>query len=247
MAHITFDNVSIFFPIFDMKSRSLKNRLMHFATGGLLKSDAGGRLTVVCALQSISLSFNPGDRIGIVGHNGAGKSTLLRALNRIYPPTFGEAEIVGKTSSLIDITLGIDPDATGIENIFIRAALLGLDSTFIKSKLDEIVEFSELGEYINLPVRVYSSGMHMRLAFSVATIMQPEILIMDEWLSVGDSSFQQKAEARLHEMINNTEIMVIASHSTALLKDICNRIIWLKNGHILASGTPEEIIDMALC
>lgn len=242
MADIRFRNVDVEFSIFDVKSRSLKNKLINIATGGLLSQDVGLSYTVK-ALRDVTFDIDDGDRVGIIGHNGAGKSTLLRTVNRIYYPTGGEALVNGETSSLIDISLGIDPDATGLENVFIRGALLGLNKDFIESKIDEVIEFSELGEYINVPVRTYSSGMHMRLAFSVSTLICPEILIMDEWLSVGDQSFQSKAEARLKKMVDNSNILIIASHNEGLLRDVCNKLIWLEHGAVLEFGRADKIID----
>jgi lipopolysaccharide transport system ATP-binding protein len=167
-----------------------------------------------------------------VGRNGAGKSTLLRTLSRIYPPTSGTADIRGDVVSLIDIALGIDHEATGLENIFLRGALLGLSTTDIKSKLEEIIEFSELEDFVNMPVRTYSTGMQMRLGFSVATVLSPKILVMDEWLSVGDEKFRKKAELKLNQLVDQSHILILASHSRELLESTCERVIWLEKGEI---------------
>ena len=177
----------------------------------------------------------------MLGHNGAGKSTLLRLLSGVYEPSSGRAEIKGEIGSLIDVSFGIDPEASGRENIYLRGALLGLTRAEIKAKLDEIIDFSELGDFIDMPVRTYSSGMHLRLAFSVSTIIRPEILLMDEWLSVGDEGFRVRAEARMNELVESTHILVIASHSRELVRDTCNRAIWLEHGKIKMDGTPEEV------
>lgn len=198
---------------------------------------------VVKALDSLSFQIHPGERVGLVGHNGSGKSTLLRTLGRVYIPSQGTANIVGRLSSLIDISLGINPEATGRENIHIRASLLGLSKAEISEKFDEIVEFSELGDFIEMPVRTYSSGMHLRLAFAVSTVVSPEIILMDEWLSVGDEAFRHKAESRLRGLIDKSEILVIASHSKELLKDICSRGIWLEHGKIKMDAPIEQVVE----
>jgi lipopolysaccharide transport system ATP-binding protein len=240
MTHISLVNVGLDIPIFNPGARSLKKKLIQGITGGSLYQGDQGPV-VVRALQNINLEFRHGDRVGLLGHNGAGKSTLLRVLSGIYKPTSGQVSINGHTASLIDVSLGIDSEATGRENIFIRGALLGLSKTQINEQLEEIIEFSELGDFIDMPVRTYSSGMHLRLAFSVSTVIRPEILIMDEWLSVGDESFNYKAENRLKKLIDNTSILIIASHSKELLLKTCNKIIWLEYGYIKLQGSPADI------
>ena len=193
------------------------------------------------ALFEISFQVPRGSMVLVQGLNGAGKSTLLRALSRVYAPTSGTAVIEGEVGSLIDISLGINPEATGRENIFIRGALLGFNKQEIESHLDEVIEFSELGDFIEMPVRTYSSGMHLRLAFAVSTVVRPEILLMDEWLSVGDENFKLKAEARLAELVDATKILVIASHSRDLIETSCNRAIWLEHGQIKMNGSASEV------
>ena len=239
MAHIVFDHVCVDFPIYNAKNRSLKNTVMQAATGGKVSFGAEG--TIIRSLDDVSFTLKDGDRVGLVGHNGAGKSTLLRALSRVYEPTSGYAQIEGEIGSLVDISLGIDAEATGRENIFIRGALLGLRRKEIENRFDEIVEFSELGSFVDMPVRTYSSGMHLRLAFAVATIIRPEILLMDEWLSVGDASFNAKAESRLTELVQSSRILVIASHSRELIEKTCNRALWFEHGRLKMDGTPQEV------
>jgi lipopolysaccharide transport system ATP-binding protein len=240
MSLIRLNDVSIEFPIFNATGRSLTSRILQVATGGKLDSDAGGRL-LVRALEHLSFQISPGERVGIIGHNGAGKSTLLRAMSRVYKPTTGTAQVIGRVGSLIDISLGINPEATGRENIYIRGALLGLSKTEITNKFDDIVAFSELGDFIEMPVRTYSSGMHLRLAFSVATSVVPEILLMDEWLAVGDEDFVHKAEGRLANLVEATEILVLATHSEDLLRRVCNRAIWLERGRVLMDGPVDQV------
>lgn len=240
MALIQFIQAGVEIPIFNADSRSLKSRLMHIATGGKLSADASGHV-VVRALHGLDFSFADGDLVGLIGHNGAGKSTLLRVLSGVYAPTQGQAVRQGSVSSLIDVSLGIDHEATGRENIYLRGALLGLSKKEINACLDEIIAFSELGEFIDMPVRTYSSGMHLRLAFSVSTVIQPEILLMDEWLSVGDEGFKHKAEVRLAELVESTKILVIASHSRDLILKTCNRVLWLEHGMVKMDGAPDEV------
>ena len=239
MAHIIFEHVNIDFPIYNAKNRSLKNTVMQAATGGKVSFGAEG--TVIRSLEDVSFEIHEGERVGLIGHNGAGKSTLLRALSNVYAPTAGRAEIVGEIGSLVDISLGIDGEATGRENIFIRGALLGLKQKEIEDRFDEIVAFSELGEFINMPVRTYSSGMHLRLAFAVATIIRPEILLMDEWLSVGDAAFNEKAEKRLNDLVQSSRILVIASHSRELIEKTCTRAMWFEHGHLKMDSSPETV------
>ena len=240
MAHISFENVSIEFPIFNATGRSLTSSILKAATGGKLDADPNGRV-LVKALTDMSFSLREGEKVALLGHNGAGKSTLLRALGRIYSPTRGTAVINGEIGSLIDISLGINPEATGRENVFIRGQLLGLTKKEITAKYEEIVDFAELGDFMEMPVRTYSTGMHLRLAFAVSTVVRPEILLMDEWLSVGDADFQHKAEARLRELVSETKILVIATHSRALVESVCNRAIWLEHGQIKMDGPATEV------
>jgi len=232
MSHIFFNSVYVDFPIYNTTARSLKNQLMQAATGGLMGSNERG-LVVVRALQDISLEVREGDRIGILGHNGAGKSTLLRVISGVYEPTGGSSAVKGSVSSLIDLNLGMDSEATGIENIYVRGALLGFSRRWLSSKIDDIVSFAGLGDFIRMPLRTYSTGMQMRLAFSIATLQPPEILVMDEWLSVGDPDFARKAEDRLLEFIKKTSILVLASNSLEPVKKICNRAITLEHGCVL--------------
>lgn len=240
MANVTFENACIEFPIFNATGRSLTSSILKVATGGKLDSDPNGRV-LVKALTNLTFALHEGDKVALLGHNGAGKSTLLRALARVYAPTRGTTEINGVVGSLIDISLGINLEATGRENVFIRGQLLGLTKQEIAAKYDEIVEFAELGNFMEMPVRTYSSGMHLRLAFAVSTVVRPEILLMDEWLSVGDADFQHKAEARLRELVSETKILAIATHSRELVESVCNRAIWLEHGEIKMDGPVEEV------
>ena len=232
MAHICMNNICVDFPIYNTTGRSLKNQLMQAATGGRMGSNEQGRV-VVRALQSISLEFKEGDRVGLVGHNGAGKSTLLRVISGVYEPIEGFLEVQGKITSMIDLSLGMDGEATGIENIYLRGALLGFNRQWLSSRISDIVDFAGLGDFIRMPLRTYSTGMQMRLAFSIATLAQPEILLMDEWLTVGDADFKEKAQQRLHEIVQKSSILIIATHSPELVKTICNRTVRLDRGNLM--------------
>jgi lipopolysaccharide transport system ATP-binding protein len=227
------NNVCIDFPIYNTTGRSLKNQLMQAATGGRLGSNEQGRV-VVRALRNICLDLKEGDRLGVLGHNGAGKSTLLRVISGVYEPIEGFLDIKGKVTSMIDLGLGMDGEATGIENIYLRGALLGFNRQWLSSQVSDIVDFAGLGDFIRMPLRTYSTGMQMRLAFSISTLAQPEILLMDEWLTVGDADFQEKAQHRLQEIVNKSSILVIATHSPELVAKVCNRTIRLDRGALIA-------------
>src|ERR1700687_5855669 len=234
MARILADNIVVEFPIYGGKSRSLKNAFVRTATGGLLARDAGDRV-VVRALDHCSFELAPGDRVGLMGHNGSGKTTLLRVLAGVYEPSVGTMSVSGRVAAMINITLGMDMEATGIENIYIRGAIMGMKPYEIDALLDEICDFSELGDYLDMPVRTYSSGMAMRLAFAVSTSVSADIILMDEWLSVGDASFARKAQDRLDRLIQQAKILVIATHDESLIRKNCNRILHLEHGRLVAS------------
>ncbi len=240
MGYALLKNVSVEIPVYNSHSRSFKRSLVNMATGGMIGTTEKG-VTCVRSLQDINLEVNPHERLGLIGHNGAGKTTMLRVFGRVYAPTKGTATIEGSISSLIGLSLGIDSEATGVENIYLRAALMGIPKKLVDEELENIIDFSELGEFINMPVRTYSTGMKMRLAFSISTVISPDILLMDEWLSVGDASFKQKAESRLNSVIERSNILVIASHSRGLIERCCTRVVWLDHGRIKMDGKPKEV------
>lgn len=237
---IILDNVTVDFPIYSANSRSLKNSLIRTATGGQLNSNDRGRITVR-ALENLSFSLKEGDRLGLIGHNGAGKSTLLRVLSGIYEPTGGSKIVKGNIGSLIDLSLGIDPEATGRENIYLRAGLLGFTRTQINQQIDELIDFSELGNFVDMPLHTYSTGMNLRLTFSISTLMRPDIILMDEWLSVGDENFKKKAEQRMNDLIKSIKVLVVASHSRDLIMNTCNRVLWLEHGKIRMDGDTHSV------
>jgi lipopolysaccharide transport system ATP-binding protein len=239
--HTYLTDVSLEYPVLSQASRKLSRQLINVATGGQLDRSEQGRVTVR-ALDGISVRLDVGDRVGLIGHNGSGKSTLLKLLGGIYHPTSGTVSRSGVIGSLLDISLGMSPDATGRENIYLRGALQGMSRAEITRLIPGIIEFSELGDFIELPMRTYSSGMLLRLAFSVSTVLSPDILLMDEWLAVGDEAFQAKAEERLHSVVSRTSILVIASHSAALIRNQCNRVLYLEHGRLIADGTPDDVL-----
>ena len=232
--------VVVDFPVFNASSLSLKNRVLHTVTGGKISRDSQG-VVQIRSLNGVSLAIGRGERGGLVGHNGAGKTTLLRVIAGIYHPTGGVAEIRGTCTSLIDIHLGIDPEATGRENIVLRGTIMGLSRWRIEGLMDEVIEFSGLGEFIDMPFRTYSSGMQMRLAFAVSTAVRPQILIMDEWLSTGDAAFSDRARQRMQEVVRSTDILVLASHSREVLLQNCQRLIWLEHGEVVMDGPCAEV------
>lgn len=227
--HIKLDNVSVRFPIYDAKQRSFKQTMLNAATGGKIIQNTG-KFTEIEALKNINLDIREGDRVALIGHNGSGKTTLLRVLAGVYAPVEGSISIRGKITSLLDSMLGMDGEATGIENIKLRGLFLGLRPKQTEKLIDEIVEFSELGDFINMPVRTYSSGMVLRLAFAISTSTQPEILLMDEWMSVGDEKFKNKAEKRLEEFVDKAGILVMATHDHGLADRVCSKSIYLEHG-----------------
>lgn len=244
MATIKLDHVSVSFPVYASATRSIKNRLMHSATGGQIHTGSGtNRITVVEALQDINLDLKTGDRIGLVGHNGAGKTTLLRVLASIYEPNQGSVSIIGKTAPLFDIRLGMDPESTGYENILLRGLYLGLTRRQISAHIDDIADFTELGDFLDLPIRTYSAGMQMRLAFAISTAVPPDILLLDEGIGAGDAAFLQKASERLRAFTEQVSIIVLSSHSEFLIRQMCNNALLMEHGRVIGSGATEDVLE----
>ena len=239
MSHINLENVCIDFPILDSSSRSLRTGLMDKIIGGRLSSN--NRKISVRALDTVNLSLKDGDRVGLIGHNGAGKTTLLRTLAGVYPPTTGSIIQVGNIAPLFDFSLGFDMESTGRENILLRGLFLGLSKHEIINSIDNISTFTGLGNYIEMPLRTYSSGMLMRLAFAIATEIKPDIILMDEWIGVGDSNFLEQAKQRLEGFIEKSSILVLASHSEDLIRSTCNKAVLLGQGQVLAQGAVDDV------
>lgn len=237
MSLIQLDNVGLRFHVRCMGRISLKEFLLK----GFYRRSK--RTTIhVQALENINLTVNEGDRLGIVGHNGAGKSTLLKLLAGVYPPTTGSRVVNGQIGSLFDISLGFESEASGWENIMFRSYLQGETPQSIRDKVQPIAEFSELGDFLNMPVRYYSSGMMVRLAFSIATTIQPEILIVDEVLSAGDLTFQAKARERIRTLMSTARAVIVVSHDLSSLEKLCDRVLWLDHGTQRMIGPAKEVI-----
>lgn len=238
MAKIELNDVSLTFTLSQERRITFKEYLIR----GLFLPSRNPKVAVH-ALSNINLSAQDGDRIGIIGHNGAGKSTMLKLLAGIYPPTGGNMTVAGKICSLFDISLGFEHEANGWDNIMYRAYLQGETPRTLKSKLQGIADFTELGSFLDVPVRYYSSGMLVRLAFSIATAAEPEVLLIDEVLSVGDMAFQNKARERMKEMMSAARLMVMVSHDLESIRSMCTRVIWLQQGTIRMEGDPNEVVD----
>ena len=249
-------DVHVEFPLYDSHARSLRhtlglgriakgiNRLAtkNLNVGGQIGKGEAGRI-VIKALDGVSLGIHEGDRVAIVGHNGSGKTTILRTLAGIYEPIRGTIEISGRIIPLFDLSLGMDLDATGIENIWLRGKMLDLTTRQIKDALDDIANFTELADYLYMPIRTYSAGMFVRLAFGISTAITPDILILDEMIGAGDASFVERATARLKDFIAKTGILVLASHNTSMLYQWCNRAVMLEHGKLVADGPVDQIVD----
>jgi ABC-type polysaccharide/polyol phosphate transport system ATPase subunit len=240
-AVVSLEQVMISFPVYQGGSRSLKKRVLFHGSAGRIGRDASDQV-VIEALRDVSFSLHAGDRLALIGANGAGKTTLLRAIAGIYEPIQGQVVTRGRISPMFDINLGIDADLSGFDNIRLRALLLGLMPAEIERRLPEIVEFTELGDYLDMPVRTYSAGMILRLSFAVATCFEPEILLMDEWMLAGDAHFMGKAEARVQSFVERASVMVLASHNLELCSRWCTRGIWLDQGSIRELGPIDQVI-----
>ncbi|MFF0816184.1 ABC transporter ATP-binding protein [Rhodococcus sp. NPDC003318] len=233
-------NAYVDFPIFDAKTRSLKKAFLGKAGGTIGRNSSD--VVVVEALRDITISLKEGDRVGLVGHNGAGKSTLLRLLSGIYEPTRGSARVRGRVAPVFDLGVGMDPEISGFENIVIRGMFMGMTRKQMLGKVDEIAEFTELGEYLNMPLRTYSTGMRVRIALGVVTSIDPEILLLDEGIGAVDAEFMKKARTRLQALVERSGILVFASHSNEFLAQLCDRALWIDHGQVRMSGGIEEVV-----
>lgn len=231
MARVIADNLHVQYPVYDVRGRSLKSTVLRAATGGLIARDADRRL-LVKALNGISFELKDGDRVGLVGHNGSGKSTLLRVLAGAFEPVHGRLMVEGRVASMLNLWVGMDHEASGYENIYLRSVIMGFRPREIKRLVEEVVEFSGLGDYIDMPMRTYSSGMAVRLAFAISTAVSADILLMDEWLGVGDEAFAAKVRQRLQEMVGKARILVLASHDENMIRRHCNKRLRLFQGQV---------------
>lgn len=242
MIKLVLDNVGVEFQLYQSKARSLKRTAIRATIGGLIGVSQETGRTSVCALQGINLDFRAGDRVALLGHNGAGKTTLLRVLGGIYHPSTGTFVHSGHRMPLFDIGLGLDDEASGYENIRLRGLIMGATRTEIAQRMEDIADFSGLGDFLDMPVRTYSSGMLVRLLFAIATSIKADILLMDEWLSAGDKEFMEKANKRLHELVDSAHILVIASHDLGLLQTICNKAVLMEHGRVKMTGPVAEVV-----
>jgi ABC-type polysaccharide/polyol phosphate transport system ATPase subunit len=239
---LALENVSVSFPIYHAGSQSLKKNILFRGSGGHLASDANHRI-VVEALRNVSMQFQAGDRVALVGSNGAGKTTLLRVMAGVYEPLAGSVMSRGRISPMFDISLGIDSEISGYDNIRLRGLILGLTAGEIEERMVDIVEFTELGDYLDIPVRTYSAGMMTRLTFAVATCFAPEILLMDEWIMAGDAGFLVKARQRIESFVSQASILVLASHNLDTCRRFCNKGVWLDQGTVKAEGEIDHVLD----
>ena len=227
------------FPIFDAKSRSLKKTVIGLVGGNITTET---KVPVIEALRDITLTLDHGDRVGLVGHNGAGKSTLLRLLAGIYEPTRGAAEVHGRVAPVFDLGVGMDPEVSGLENIIVRGLFLGMTRKQMEERIDDIADFTELGDFLRMPLRTYSTGMRIRLALGVVTSIDPEILILDEGIGAVDAAFLEKSKKRLAELVERAGLLVFASHSDEFLRELCDTAIWMEHGRIRQQGDIESVL-----
>jgi ABC-2 type transport system ATP-binding protein len=227
------------FPIFDAKSRSLKKTVMGLVGGNIASTS---KVPIIEALRDITVNLEHGSRVALVGHNGAGKTTLLRLLAGIYEPTRGVAEISGRVAPVFDLGVGMDPEISGLENIMIRGLFLGMTRKQMEQRVDDIAEFTELGDFLRMPLRTYSTGMRVRLALGVVTSIDPEILLLDEGIGAVDAAFLEKSKKRLADLVERSGLLVFASHSDELLRELCDTAIWMEHGRVKQQGDLEEVL-----
>jgi lipopolysaccharide transport system ATP-binding protein len=240
-ASIEAQDVSVLFPLYHGNSRSLKKMLVAAASGRLAEDQQ--HRVVVRALSDISFSLRSGERLGLIGSNGAGKTTLLRVLAGIYEPVSGRIRINGTLNALLDPSLGMNAELTGRENIMLKGLYNGFSRQMLTRLEDDVIEFAELSDFIDLPMRIYSAGMSVRLGFALATAIRPRILLMDEWFLAGDAAFMEKARQRLEDMVRAADILVLSTHADQVVREWCTRVIWLDKGRIVADGPAAEILD----
>jgi len=237
-ASIEATSVQLDYPVGSLVRGSIKAEL--FSLFGA--KDRAPKVDFVRALNTISFKVESGERVGVIGKNGSGKSTLLRAIAGIYPITGGVIEVYGRIQGMFDISLGFEPEATGRENILYRGLVMGLSPAEVRARQDEIIEFADIGEFVDLPVRTYSSGMSVRLAFAISTYMRGDILLLDEMLSAGDAGFVAKAQERMKNLLSSAKIVVLVSHDMGTIKNVCPRTIWLDSGRVMMDGPTDEVV-----
>ena len=239
-AEVLVQDVSLDFRLYHFHTRSIRQTVVRSIAGRLGENE--NHQVVVQALRDINFRLRPGDRLGLIGGNGAGKTTLLRTLAGIYEPNRGRVYVRGVISSLLEPSLSINMDLTGFENITLRGLHHRMSPSAIQRMQDDVAEFADLGDFLNLPVRVYSAGMIVRLGFAITTAMRPQVLLMDEWFLAGDANFIAKARARLEDVVRGAEILVLSSHDAPIMQQWCTRVLWLQQGRILMDGPPDEVL-----
>lgn len=242
MTVLSLKDVTVQYPIFNARNMSLRNQLVRIGTGGQIESEAG-QIKIVTALKNVSFTLREGDAVGLIGHNGAGKSTLLRTMAGVYTPTSGKVRRDGRVATVLELGAGMDPELSGYENIIRMGLLLGMSLRDVRRRIADIEEFTELGDFLQLPVRMYSSGMSTRLLFAVATSVKPDILLVDEVFEAGDAEFKERAKARMENLIKSVHIFVFASHSHDLLKTYCNRFFKLEHGNVMEISANDLTIS----
>ncbi|AZL15826.1 ABC transporter ATP-binding protein [Rickettsiales endosymbiont of Stachyamoeba lipophora] len=242
MAKVVLKNIKVEYPIIGDHYNSLRRKLVSLTTGGLIFKDQKNS-TIVCGISDLTLELNNGDRLGIIGHNGAGKSTLLKTIGGFLTPTAGQMVIEGHITTIFSICTGMDVERTGYDNIYYMGTLLGLRKKEINEIIPDIEEFTELGEFLNMPVRTYSDGMKIRLGFAISTAVRSEILLLDEAIGVGDARFIDKAAKRAKQFYDQASIMIITSHSINIVKEFCNKVLWLEKSQVRMLGEVNEVID----
>jgi ABC-2 type transport system ATP-binding protein len=240
MVSISVNEAAVDFPIFDAKSRSFKHSILGMVGGNVSANES--KVVVIEALKDINLQVSEGDRLALIGHNGAGKSTLLRLLSGIYEPTRGSAIISGRVAPVFDLGVGMDPEISGYENIMIRGLFLGMTRKQMEARVDDIADFTELGNFLNMPLRTYSTGMRVRLALGVVTSIDPEILLLDEGIGAVDAAFLERATGRLKDLVDRAGLLVFASHSDDLLQQLCTSALWMEHGTVREHGPLDDVL-----
>ncbi|WP_426029392.1 ABC transporter ATP-binding protein [Caulobacter sp. DWP3-1-3b2] len=239
---VSLERVGLVYPIYSIRAQSLRHAAINLAVGGRLLKGSND-VVHVSALNNVSFRLHEGDRLGLVGHNGSGKTTLLKVLAGVYEPSEGKIDVRGQVSSMLDIGHGVDWEATGVDNIKIMSRLRGLRGREIRERMDDIINFSELGGYADLPMKSYSAGMSARLMFTLATSFTSDVLILDEWLGAGDAAFLHKVAERMTSLVSQARVLVLASHNFALLDSTCNKILVLDKGQVAFFGPKEDLPD----
>lgn len=242
MTIIEVENISLIYPIYGANARSFKTSIINMATGGRLGKESGSM--TVEALKNVSFKLTKGDRLALIGHNGAGKSSLLKVLADIYEPTRGKVRLNGRINCLFDIMMGMEQEMNGYENIKLRAIIQGLSDREIDEIIPQVEEFAELGDFIKMPIKTYSAGMKLRLAYGIITSISSEILLIDEIVNVGDAGFMEKAKKKMESLVCQSDILVLSTHDNTIVREMCNKALWLERGEIRAFGDVEEVLKI---